>query len=390
MPAYTPEPLPLSVDPVLSEYLHRELMRISNTFIGSDEDVAAIDYQPHDADLDAISVLVTQAYGRNFLTFVSEASFKASVNLEANIDFDPAVHLQSGKTTPVDADEMGIADSAASFVLKKVTWANIKATLVAAFNSVYARLGAANNFTLGQNVFVGGVTGNNGMATATGGLGEIEVRGNGTGAAIMSFHRPGVFATYVGLAIDNSFRIGGWSLGANSYRIWHEGIDGAGSGLDADLLDGLDSSSATAANTVAIRDVQGDLIARLHRTEWTGLGWNGTHLIGINSNGGVSTDNYMRPASALEVIAALIPTYGAVGSYIFGYIATATVIENGNYAGSSIQPASVFGGTIGNDANTNDIMTKGGSVLAGTWRALGRYNTAATTNGIITLFVRIA
>ena len=33
------------------------------------------------------------------------------------------------KTTPVDADLFGILDSAASFVLKKLTWANIKALL---------------------------------------------------------------------------------------------------------------------------------------------------------------------------------------------------------------------------------------------------------------------
>lgn len=35
----------------------------------------------------------------------------------------------SAKTTPVDADTIGIADSAASNVTKKVTWANVKATL---------------------------------------------------------------------------------------------------------------------------------------------------------------------------------------------------------------------------------------------------------------------
>jgi hypothetical protein len=47
------------------------------------------------------------------------------------------VHDATAKTTPVDADEMGITDSAASYVLKKVTWANIKATLKTYFDTLY-------------------------------------------------------------------------------------------------------------------------------------------------------------------------------------------------------------------------------------------------------------
>ena len=42
----------------------------------------------------------------------------------------------AGKATPVDADEIPLVDSAASWVLKKLTWANIKAAL----NSLYMAL----------------------------------------------------------------------------------------------------------------------------------------------------------------------------------------------------------------------------------------------------------
>lgn len=38
-------------------------------------------------------------------------------------------HAAASKATPVDADEIPLADSAASFALKKLTWANLKATL---------------------------------------------------------------------------------------------------------------------------------------------------------------------------------------------------------------------------------------------------------------------
>lgn len=61
----------------------------------------------------------------------------------------PGTHAATGKTTPVDADELPIVDSAASNVLKKLTWANLKATLKTYFDtlytsSAYAVIGAYN------------------------------------------------------------------------------------------------------------------------------------------------------------------------------------------------------------------------------------------------------
>lgn len=72
-----------------------------------------------------------------------------------------------------------------------------------------------------------GTTGNSAMATATGSLGPLEAQGNGTGAAMMSFHRPGAFAAYLGIDTDNIWKVGGWSMGANAYKILHEAL-GAG------------------------------------------------------------------------------------------------------------------------------------------------------------------
>jgi hypothetical protein len=43
----------------------------------------------------------------------------------------------TAKTTPVDADMVGLMDSAASNILKKLSWANIKATLKAYFDTLY-------------------------------------------------------------------------------------------------------------------------------------------------------------------------------------------------------------------------------------------------------------
>lgn len=66
---------------------------------------------------------------------MTDAMFDKLAGIEAAADVTDAdnvgssIHGASAKTTPVDADTMPLIDSAASNVLKKVTWANIKATL---------------------------------------------------------------------------------------------------------------------------------------------------------------------------------------------------------------------------------------------------------------------
>jgi hypothetical protein len=48
-----------------------------------------------------------------------------------------------------------------------------------------------------------------------GGQGGPQVRSQGGGAAMMSFHRPGAYAINFGLGTDNQLRTGGWSRGGN-------------------------------------------------------------------------------------------------------------------------------------------------------------------------------
>lgn len=50
---------------------------------------------------------------------------------------DVDTHAATSKATPVDADELPIVDSAASNVLKKLTWANLKATLKTYLDTLY-------------------------------------------------------------------------------------------------------------------------------------------------------------------------------------------------------------------------------------------------------------
>jgi hypothetical protein len=66
---------------------------------------------------------------------------------------------------------------------------------------------------------------NNTIASAGGALGAFEVRSpdNASAAAMLAFHRPNRHAVYLGLDTDNKLKVGGWSLGANAYAIYHEG-----------------------------------------------------------------------------------------------------------------------------------------------------------------------
>lgn len=62
-------------------------------------------------------------------------------NLQAALDSKIAFTDLTGastKTTPVDADTVPLNDSAASNAIKKLTWANVKATLKTYFDSLYA------------------------------------------------------------------------------------------------------------------------------------------------------------------------------------------------------------------------------------------------------------
>jgi hypothetical protein len=80
----------------------------------------------------------------------------------ANIASD--THAATSKTPPVDADELGLIDSAASYGLKKLTWSNLKAALKTYFDGLYpSGSGTSSGTNTGDQT---SVTGNAGTATA--------------------------------------------------------------------------------------------------------------------------------------------------------------------------------------------------------------------------------
>ena len=119
----------------------------------------------------------------------------------------------------------------------------LDADLLDGLNSTaFGRLASANSWAGATNEFTD--PSNSALASSNDSRHyNLAVYGNGTGPALLSFHRPGAYAAYFGLDTDNIWKVGGWSMGSAAYKVWHEGNDGSGSGLDADLLDGYQASS---------------------------------------------------------------------------------------------------------------------------------------------------
>lgn len=76
------------------------------------------------------------------------------------------------------------------------------------------------------------------VLNATASLGGIMVQGPGTtNGAYISFHRPGIWASYFGLDTDNQFAVGGWSAGAalGNMKVGSFGVGTAASGTAGEI-----------------------------------------------------------------------------------------------------------------------------------------------------------
>lgn len=148
-----------------------------------------------------------------------------------------ATHAATGKTTPDDADEFTLIDSVAgAWTFKKLTWVNIKATAKTYFDSLYAKVGliASSGLTMNTAKLLGRTT------AATGAVEEIAV---GTGLSLSA----GALTCTVTSPVSS---VVGQTGAVTTAQVMAaiQTVDGPGSGLDADLLDGLHASAFAAAS----------------------------------------------------------------------------------------------------------------------------------------------
>jgi hypothetical protein len=141
-------------------------------------------------------------------------------------------------------------------------------------------LASNGNLTISGNL-IANVTGNSDTATTLQTSRNIAITGDATWnvtfngsqnvTSALTLSASGVIVgTYTKVTVDAKGRVtSATSLSSSDvttalgYTPWHPTNDGSGSGLDADLLDGFNSSVSTANNTVAVRDSTGNLNANV-------------------------------------------------------------------------------------------------------------------------------
>jgi hypothetical protein len=121
---------------------------------------------------------------------------------------------------------------------------------------IYARMSPSANYAIAIHngtTWTTRITGNAviylGEKNAIEGNYDSWLRLNNSSQYASGVYTPGV------MRADGGFNVSGST-------VWHAGNDGTGSGLDADLLDGYQSSTLSTANTIALRDSVGDISAR--------------------------------------------------------------------------------------------------------------------------------
>ena len=105
--------------------------------------VMTVDSLTKKITLNAVGDIATQAV-QSLLEDIG--NYFTSLNVEGALqEVGEKLNPSVSKTTPVDADTFLISDSADSNIFKKLTWANIKATLKAYLDTIYAAITHAHD-----------------------------------------------------------------------------------------------------------------------------------------------------------------------------------------------------------------------------------------------------
>lgn len=114
-----------------------------------------------------------------------------------------------------------------------------------------------------------------------------------------------------------------------------------------------------------------------------------TEAEGITANDNDTTIPTSAAVDAHIPLKIAAAAYGSVGSLAYCMI-NGQITEGTTYAGANLFPAGIYGAAFpAADGGTATGLTRGGTALAGTWRALGRSNIGGGQPGS-TLFLRIS
>jgi hypothetical protein len=287
------------------------------------------------------------------------------------------------KTALVDADEFGVLDSAASYVLKRSTWGNLKSTLYAA--PVPIANGGTNATSASQaltNLLPAGTT--NGFVLTTSGPGSFywaAAGAGGVGGTAISSSR----VMYTATANQTLFTgVGTYTIGQSQLRVYINGVRQypadytetsttsftltsgvpAGTSVMAEV-DGYNTFTITAANTTYAAG--GNIVATNVQAAITELDnekapvTSGTAVLKGNGTGGFSAavagTDFMAPATTINV-------------------GTTNFALNRASATQALTGLTVNGMSLAVAANTG-TLTAGTSALS--WTTSGTLGTAAFT-----------
>lgn len=184
----------------------------------------------------------------------------------------------------------------------------------------------------------------------------------------------------------------------NGGKVWNAGNDGAGSGLDADLLDGQEGAyyrDAANLNAGILPD------ARLSGT-YTGVSITGnaatasklatartitltgdvTGSVAFDGSANATITAALSDAGVLTSCAAAAA--GGVGTYMLAKVITSSALYYGGTYAASVLDTVVY------DLTSSQWYPSSAVVLAGTWKCLGYNGTTSTNRATAALFLRIS